>query len=172
MLSIWPISRDWFPCMQTRNRVLERGIMTSEVGSMEWSIDLETGVAVVDEQHREYFNLLNHYLEKATEKTSGSAQGFDLLQKFKFLYEYAEEHFSTEEALMTEARYPDYESHRGEHLHFLKHVEELYSQMKTSGFSSSIGREVNYYIIEWFVEHIRFTDKKLAVFLKEKAAEG
>ena len=146
--------------------------MTSEVGSVEWSTDLETGIGVVDGQHRQYFNLLNDYLKKATENVSGSERTFDLLEKFKFLYEYADEHFSTEEAIMKKAGYPDYESHREEHLHFLKHVEDLYSQMKTNGINSSLGREVNYYIIEWFVEHIRFTDKKMATFLKEKPAEG
>ena len=146
--------------------------MTSEVARIEWSIDLETGIGVVDQQHRQYFNLLNGYLEKATEKFSSSEQVFDLLEKFKFLYEYAEEHFSTEEAIMTKAGFPDYESHREEHLYFLKHVEDLYSQMKTGGFSPSLRSEVNYYIIEWFVEHIRLTDKKLAAFLKGKAAES
>ena len=146
--------------------------MTTEVGSVEWSIDLETGIETVDEQHRQYFNLLNHYLAKATENTSDSEQAFDLLEKFKFLYEYAEEHFSSEEAIMKEAGYPGYESHRQAHLYFLEHLEELYARMKTQGFSMSLGREVNYYIIEWFVEHIRRTDKKLAAFLKAKPVEG
>lgn len=145
--------------------------MTSETGHVEWSSDLDTGVGVVDEQHHQYFNLLNDYLKKATEKLSGSEQAFDLLEKFKFLHEYAEEHFSTEEAMMIEAGFPGYDSHRGEHLYFLKHVEDLFLQMKTNGFSPSLSREVNYYIIEWFVEHIRLTDKKLAKYLKEKSTD-
>ena len=146
--------------------------MTSELGSVEWSVDLETGIGVVDQQHRQYFNLLNDYLKKTTEKNSSSDQIFELLEKFQFLYEYADEHFSTEEAIMKEAGYPDYESHRKEHLHFLKHVEDLYSQMKTRGFSPSLRSEVNFYTIEWFVQHIRFTDKKMAAFLKGKSTEG
>jgi hemerythrin len=144
------------------------GIMISEVREIEWSIDFETEVGAVDEQHRKYFNLLNDYLKKSAEHASSSEQNFDLLEKFKFLFEYAEEHFAAEEVIMTEVGYPDHESHRAEHLYFLKHVDELYKQVKAEGFSPSIRIELNYYIIEWFVEHIRLTDKKLAQFLKEQ----
>ena len=145
--------------------------MSFEFDHAEWSAELNTGVDVVDEQHQPYFNLLNDYLKKASETSSGPQLVLDLAEKLTFLHKYAEEQFSTEEAIMREAGYPDYESHKEEHQHFLHHVEELYLQMKTRGYSPSLGREVNYYIIEWFVEHIRLTDKKLVGFLNEKSAE-
>jgi hemerythrin len=50
-------------------------------------------------------------------------------------------------------------------------VQELYQQLKTSGYSPELEREVKYYTIEWFVMHIRSTDMKLVRFLKEKSAE-
>ena len=146
--------------------------MGSEISEIGWTQDLETGIDVLDGQHHRYMELLANFLDKASRTSSTTGEILDLAETFNFLRQYAREHFSTEELVMKESGYTDFKSHHQEHLYFLKHVEDLYSQMKTSGFSSSVGREVNYYIIEWFVEHIRFTDKKLAVFLKEKAAEG
>jgi len=47
----------------------------------------------------------------------------------------------------------------------------LYEQMRKVGFSPDLAREVNYYTIEWFTDHIRDIDVKLADFLKKKATE-
>ena len=93
----------------------------------------------------------------------------DLAEKFDFLRQYAKEHFSTEESIMEDAGYPDSESHKGEHSYFLRHVEELYLQLVAHGYSSDLAREVNYYTLEWFIEHIRLTDMKLVAFLKQQA---
>jgi len=46
----------------------------------------------------------------------------------------------------------------------------LYEQLKTDGFSQELAREANYYMIKWFVEHIRDTDMDLAEFLHNKVS--
>ena len=140
--------------------------METEISQTGWSKDLETGIDILDEQHRRYFDLLNNYLEKAAKAPTGRQQIIDLAEKFDFLRQYAKQHFSTEESIMEDAKYPDYESHQKDHLYFLRHVEELYLQLITNGYSSQLAREVNYYMIQWFIEHIRFTDMKLVAFLK------
>ena len=142
--------------------------MVTEISKFDWDPDLETGIEIVDEQHRKYFVLLNSYLEKTSGPLSDSNQFFDLLEKFSFLHQYAKEHFSTEELIMQEAGYPEFESHRDEHLYFERHVEELYEQLKVEGFSQELAREANYYIIEWFVDHIREADMDLVEFLHNK----
>jgi len=144
--------------------------MVTEISKFDWDPDLETGIEVVDEQHRRYFVLLNNYLEKASGTLSDSTRFFDLLEKFNFLHQYAKEHFSTEELIMQESGYPEFESHRDEHLYFERHVEELYGQLKAEGFSQELAREANYYIIEWFVEHIREADMDLVEFLHNKVS--
>jgi hemerythrin len=50
----------------------------------------------------------------------------------------------------------------------VQHVEELYTQLKSVGFTPELAREVNYYIIEWFVDHIRQADMELVEFLHTK----
>ena len=144
--------------------------MITGISKLDWNPDLETGIDVVDEQHRMYFLLLNKYLEKVSETLSDRNHFFDLLEKFDFLHQYAKEHFSTEELIMQEAGFPEFESHRDEHLFFEHHVEELYEQLKAEGFSQELARKADYYMIEWFVNHIREADMDLAEFLHNKVS--
>ncbi|MGD9020251.1 MAG: bacteriohemerythrin [Lysobacterales bacterium] len=141
----------------------------TDISRVEWDTSLETGIEVVDEQHRRYFVLLNNYLEHAAEHPADGDQFFDLLEKFDFLRQYAKEHFSTEESLMQETRFPGYEAHRWEHRYFEHHVGELHEQLKAGGFSPQLAHDLNYYIVEWFVEHIRQVDTELVEFLHEQA---
>lgn len=146
--------------------------MVSEIRRVDWSADLETGIAVVDQQHRQYFVLLNNYLEKASAQPADDSGFFDLLEKFDFLQKYAREHFSTEESLMQEAGFPNLDAHRWEHRYFEHHVGELYERLKDGGFSLQLAHDVNYYINEWFVEHIRLADMAFVGFLHDEAAGG
>ena len=143
--------------------------MSLQIDSAEWTTDLESGIDILDAQHRKYFDFLNDFLQRASRSSSMSGADPDLAETFNFLRQYAVEHFSTEQEIMEKAGYPDFESHEQEHLYFLNHVGELYEQLKTKGYSPKLAREVNYYTIEWFIKHIRFTDMKLVTFLKEES---
>ncbi len=145
-----------------------KGIMESEVGSIGWTKELETGIDILDEQHHRYVDLLSDYFQKVAEHTRTEEKADQLTDSFDFLRQYAGEHFATEESIMKDAGYPDYLSHLEEHLHFLQHVGELYKDMKSKGFSPELSREVNYYTVEWFIEHILLADMKLVEFLKAK----
>ena len=148
--------------------------MNTEFFEINWTKDLETGIDVLDAQHQKYFDLLSNYIAKAakvSKSPTNTEKVSDLAETLDFLRDYAEEHFSTEEAVMKEAGYMDYEQHREEHLYFLKHVEELYNEMKTKGYSLKLAVEVDYYTAEWFVAHIRSIDMKLVQFLEQKSTE-
>jgi hemerythrin len=148
--------------------------MDTKFFDITWTKDLETGIDVLDAQHHKYFDLLSNYFAKAAKvaKTSTTTEKvLDLAETLNFLRDYAKEHFSTEEAVMKEAAYMDYEPHKEEHLYFLKHVEDLYNEMKTNGYSLRLAVEVDYYIAEWFVAHIRSSDMKLVQFLDKKSED-
>jgi hemerythrin len=89
-----------------------------------------------------------------------------------FLRQYAKEHFATEETIMREAEYPEYEAHIKEHLYFLRHVGKLCEELELNGFSPKLSREVNYYISEWFIEHILLLDMQLVGFLNARGIRG
>ena len=142
--------------------------MNAEVGSIEWTTDLETGISLLDEQHHRYIDLLNNYFKKVSEHSEADEKINQLTDSFDYLRQYAREHFATEESIMRELEYPDYLSHLKEHQHYVLHVGKLYMQMKTKGFSSQLSREVNFYTVEWFIEHILQADMKLVEFLNAK----
>jgi len=140
--------------------------MGSQNEDFGWTEDLESGIEVLDAQHRKYFDLLSDFLEKASKPASTPEKASELAETFDFLRQYAVEHFSTEQEVMEISGYPDSALHEDEHLYFLRHVEELYQRLKTRGYSPQLAREVNYYTAEWFIEHIRLTDMKLVKFLQ------
>ena len=145
----------------------------SEVNNIAWTADLETGIDVLDEQHHRYVDLLNDYIEKVIEYTkSAEKEAAHLSESLNFLRQYAEEHFATEDSIMKDADFPDFDIHQEEHSHFLKHVGDLCTELETKGFSPRLSREVNYYTIEWFIKHILVLDMQLVEFLKAKNWKG
>lgn len=146
-----------------------KGQADLEVDSVGWTKELETGVDVLDEQHRRYIELLNDYLKKAADNTKvPEDKVIQLTESLEFLHQYAEEHFSTEESIMKDEGYPGFETHQEEHLYFLRHVGELCKDLEKNGFSPKLSREVNYYIAEWFIQHILLLDMELVDFLKTR----
>ncbi len=137
-------------------------------GVVAWTRELETGHELLDEQHRHYIDLLNNYLANVTSQLTTDENLSKLVRSFDFLRRYAEEHFATEESIMDSAGFPDSLSHKDEHLDFLQHVENLHWEMQENGFSERLSREVNFYAIEWFIDHILGSDMQLAEFLRHK----
>jgi hemerythrin len=145
--------------------------METEIVDIGWSKGLETGVDVLDAQHRKYLELVSNYLHKAAGSTEDSANLFELAETLDFLRQYAAEHFTAEEAVMERVNFPDYELHKQEHLFFLKHVDELYQEMLVNGYGEKLALEVHFYIAEWFIEHIQLSDVKLVEFLNQESNE-
>lgn len=107
------------------------------------------------------------YLAKATDNSlDNEEKSTQLAESLKFLCQYANEHFVTEASIMKEAGFPDIEAHLEEHDYFLEHVRRLSRQLETYGFSAKLSREVNYYIVEWFIQHILLMDMQLVDFLR------
>ena len=52
--------------------------MESESSEIGWSEDLETGIDVLDGQHRRYLDLLGSFLEKASQSSDTPADILDL----------------------------------------------------------------------------------------------
>jgi len=128
---------------------------------LRWSADLTVGVQLLDEQHIELFNRINT-LEAALR---GRASDVESDRMVSFLDEYVKKHFSSEEFFMKRYGYPAMQAHVLEHRDLTSSFESVKQRIKASGSSPMLGLEMNRKIGEWFVNHIRGTDRALGVYI-------
>jgi hemerythrin-like metal-binding protein len=141
--------------------------MKGDIDNIKWSKDYETGVEEIDEQHHILVNTLNEANELLTKEYS-----LENLQNItKDLLSYALYHFETEEELMQEFNYEgeakkDYENHMKQHRDFSAKVVEVREALKSGDL---IGKdELIQFLLDWLLNHIEKTDKKLGKFLAQK----
>lgn len=128
-----------------------------------WDPSLATGVAVIDEQHREYFARVNRLLSASV----GGASRSEVLDVFDFMSAYVTEHFGTEQSLMGQHAYPYRTSHLGQHDWFRKEIEQMRGRL--AGVEACDGTvALNALLIDWFRNHIANVDRKLTDHLKSK----
>lgn len=141
--------------------------MTGDINDIKWSKDYETGIEEIDEQHHILVNTLNEANELLTKEYS-----LENLQNItKDLLSYALYHFETEEELMQEYNYEgeapkDYEYHMKQHRDFSAKVVEVRDSLKSGNLIEQ--DELISFLLNWLLNHIDKTDKKLGKFLQEK----
>ena len=142
--------------------------------AFEWSEDLETGIELIDEQHRQYGRFVNAFIEAYAGLEA--CTGMDvpqrrLLKAFGFLRAYAREHLGTEEALMQEYDYPAQAEHCRLHEHLVSWIEKTRERVETNTLDADFVMRVNGVLVEWFQAHIQTVDKRLTAYLRETAEE-
>lgn len=129
---------------------------------IEWRDSLAIGVEAIDNQHKELLLRFGRLLDACQ-----SGQGIEELKKLQaFLGDYVHTHFNDEEALQRQNRYPDYESHRAEHLYFIDQINKLKAETEQEGISTHHVVETNNMLLKWLLNHISKVDTKLGAFLK------
>ncbi|MCX7667890.1 MAG: hemerythrin family protein, partial [Atribacterota bacterium] len=131
--------------------------------ALTWSSNFSIGVPKVDEQHQELFRRTNMLLE-ACQSGKGKENVREMLD---FLGNYVNSHFSYEEGLMKEYRYPEFSSHRALHEGFTQSFLKLKAEAE-KGVGLTLVTQVNKTVVDWWVNHILKIDKQLGAFLQEK----
>lgn len=126
--------------------------------SFVWTDRYAVGVASIDAQHRPIVNLLQTLHCSPTHVDMGAASSQ--------LLDYARSHFTHEEALMREYRYPDWVAHRGQHEKFV-HMLNAFIINAPGSNAVAMARMV---VIRWFIDHITsdVMDRRLGAFLQER----
>lgn len=127
--------------------------------------DLETGNALIDQEHRQLISAINDLLAACSQ-----GQGRANIEKTtRFLSEYTGKHFSDEEKLQQQYGYPDYPNHKRYHDAFKKVVADLSQKLNQEGPTVALVGEVNSALAGWLINHIKQEDKKLAAYIKSKS---
>ena len=130
-----------------------------------WNDDLNAGIKVIDKQHQGYFRIVNGILDMTLENKHSEKK---VREAFKFLRIYVIDHFATEEKLMTEYDYPMYGDHKRRHMFFRKKLASLYESSHRNENSRELAKQMQFFLVDWFLNHIKASDIKMSSFLKKE----
>jgi len=126
-----------------------------------WTSKYSVGVQSIDSQHTVLFDLIN---ELHAAMLSGKAQSITgaLLRK---LVNYTRDHFASEEAMMTAAKFPGLGQHRIQHRNLTKQVEEFAARHERG--ESALNIHLLNFLRDWLTNHIQQVDKEYAPWMNQ-----
>ncbi|MBI5006820.1 MAG: bacteriohemerythrin [Nitrosomonadales bacterium] len=117
---------------------------------LHWSSDLDTGIEVIDKQHRRIVDYLN---ELNSANSSGDLEATNHV--LNELVDYTITHFAFEEELQERAGYPFLKAHKRVHEIFTKRVAEF---QKRASVGENVAPELLSMLKIWLVNHIKGDD--------------
>ncbi len=127
---------------------------------MVWNPHLETGIAIVDQQHRGLVDMLNQAAPLLAQSSQESLR--DIAPLLDGLLDYAATHFETEEALMARLHMDERarSHHRASHAQFAEQVGEMVRAY--AGDAGVTGDRLLSFLASWLVLHILGEDQAMA----------
>jgi hemerythrin len=119
-----------------------------------WNSQLDTGIDVIDAQHRRIVGYVNQ-LEEARLAGDREKVGGVIEQ----LVDYTQSHFGFEEAMMEEAGYKFLRAHKKVHELFIKRVGEFTLR---AAKGEDIAKELQGVLSTWLINHIASEDRDYA----------
>ncbi len=126
---------------------------------MQWTEDLETGIQVIDDQHKRIIGYINE-LHHASE-TANAAEVQEVLEG---LLDYTITHFQFEEELQEKAGYPFLKAHQRVHEIFMKRV-ATFRERADKG--ENIIPELLSMLKVWLSSHIKGDDRDYVESVKK-----
>jgi hemerythrin len=117
---------------------------------LQWTNDLNTGIEVIDKQHRrlvEYLNELNLAIIEHDQKA--------VKHVLDELIDYTLSHFSFEEELLEKSGYPFFKAHKRVHEIFTKRVGQF---LERAAKGEDVAPEILSMLKIWLVNHIKGDD--------------
>jgi hemerythrin-like metal-binding protein len=125
-----------------------------------WGSENSVGVQAMDEEHLELFEAINAFYV-AVLSEHGREQTRVLLRR---VLGCARRHFSSEEAMLAAANYPELAEHSLKHQSLLAEVEELAARFEQDGLILN-DHSLNF-LYYWFNDHLRNDDLSYTAWLK------
>ncbi len=126
---------------------------------MQWTSDLETGIHVIDEQHKRIIDYINE-LDQASQ--TGNLE--ETNQVLEGLLDYTITHFEFEESLQEKAEYPFLKAHKRVHEIFMKRVATFRERARNG---ENVAPEVLSMLKVWLTSHIKGDDRDYVESVKK-----
>jgi len=128
------------------------------------SKDMETGVGMIDSQHKELIDRINDVTAMGVKSFSAE----EAQKTIDLLGEYIIKHFGDEEKLQAQSGYPKFEWHKEQHQIYINGFEKLKKEFEENGYSAKFTIDLNSSIIKWIVQHIKSVDVEFGKFYNTK----
>lgn len=129
-----------------------------------WDESMDTGMALVDEQHRRMFGQIARLLDRS--------QKDRIPETLDFMATYAVEHFGAEERLHRATDYPLAREHLDAHNAFIARFQELKREYDGSGGNLVILMKLSKFLLDWLREHIQGQDRQFADYFHRLRPEN
>ena len=116
-----------------------------------WNSRFETGITIIDTQHKALFDAVNKLADSFKAGTSKA----QVKESLDFLVKYTVEHFGTEEKIMKDMAYPKLTSHMVEHTQLVQKAKDLQARLAEG---KPVTMEVTTFLADWLKHHINEVD--------------
>ena len=130
-----------------------------------WNENLASGSSDIDSQHKELFARINKLLATFENGSLDRKEFTDIVQ---FLTDYVVFHFGNEEGYMAKFGYSSTSQHKAQHEQFVKSFGRLRDRMMVGGINPELAEETKQLLVDWLINHIKYSDRALGMFLKLK----
>lgn len=127
-----------------------------------WTDELETGVELIDSQHKSIFKKAHEIFELGVDFDKK-----ELKKMIGFLMGYTNNHFTDEENLMVDYEYKDLLEHRRQHNYFVEEIYKIYLR-STEKIDEKLLNDLKDLVTKWLREHINVHDKKFVDAIRAK----
>ena len=127
-----------------------------------WTNDLDTGIEVIDRQHRKIVDYINQ-LERASQQHDRAIVGRVLAE----LVDYTLSHFAFEESLQNQARFKFAKIHKSLHDMFARDVADYQARHQAG---EDVAAQISDMLGHWLLSHIKREDQKFVADVETQAA--
>lgn len=132
----------------------------------DWSPELNVGISMMDEQHKEFFRI-GRDMEQLLQFKCIGVSDKQLLDIVCELRDFVNYHFYEEERLMEKAGYAGLEDHRKQHRAFRKYVVAINCPALKEKPDKELGG-IKEHVQDFIFQHVMVEDKKMAAEIKNK----
>jgi len=127
-----------------------------------WNPKMSFGILHIDEHHKHLLNLLI----EAKQILDGEKDKIALKNVISALVGYTKYHFTAEERLMLEYKYPYLAEHTEEHQKFLSILEDTFIRVHDKNLN--LPHELYQFLKNWYVEHILKKDTLIGQYVQSQ----
>ncbi len=125
---------------------------------MEWNASWDTGIPIVDLQHRSLVDQVAALLDRSRESRAE--------EMLDFLADYVITHFGTEELLQKTSKYPKAEEHKQEHDNFIAALVALRAEFDSTDDRLLMLMKITKAALGWLDTHIKGSDREFGAYFK------